>query len=115
MISVSDILFPETKNIEMKKVHNINQGESCIFKRKIPEIVLIIKLVEIIIISKKATSLRKKLYNWEDTNNNRTKKENSGEREKLNANETANNKRHTNPAMPFEILPEARGLLHFSG
>lgn len=80
LISVSAILFPETKNIEMKNAHNINQGDNFIFKRKMPEIVLIIKFVEIIIISKNAISLRKKLYNWEDTNNNKTKKENSGER-----------------------------------
>ena len=77
---ISDILFPETKNIEMKNEHNINKYDTCMFKRKIPDTVLITKFKEIIIISKKATSLKKRLYNWDDKNKSKTNMKNAGDR-----------------------------------
>lgn len=56
--SVSEILFPDTKNIERKKAHKISKKDTEILNRNTPEIALIIKFIEIAIISKKVIFLK---------------------------------------------------------
>ena len=96
-------------------MHNITQYDTGSFIINVPDIALITKFKEITIMSKKTTFLRKKVYAWDNMNNNNKLIKKFCERKYEINDAVLKSIKEINSAVDFFIFPEGSGRFFFSG